>query len=994
MPSNQDPPGSEALRGLSGTPARDSSTGRHFRPWSTAQIPSRRSLTCLGRQEELRRAYTALREAERGEGSVFAVIGPSGIGKSRLLAEIEVLAGRQGFEIRRGIASPDSTLPLFPILQAIAPASLLAKRPVGPVIPNSRHERLNIDLSILDLLRALEALAHERPQLVVFDDFESADAESLRALGLMAGAVQFLPVLVLVAAKTDFVSSPGFADWLRGPGSGMVHRRRVEVVRLEALAQAPAVKMLESYLGRGARVLPHGLAPEELVVRAGGNPFFVLEMVDAYAQPRDRTGGVGPRRSREQVTESGSPPIPSAVRELITARLSGLDIHERTALQVAARLGLEFPAGALDVALPASRPRASDTLKGMARRAWPVYPVPGRRGWLRFEHELLREVLRERRVSRPERSALARLARWWERVYPEESIVASNLWAGARRPVELVEAWKRAIEQVISTRAPRQVVPLFRRLTAQLAELGQGEDRLALLCLGACERLRGQGEKTELLAMLDELDRVALGVPERLRADLLRIEAELFVDVRVSSDALERLERRLGQLRVPLDSVEFWRIRYLRAVLSLWHTSADASVAEVLETLRRMRPRPELAFESLALYSAATAALSNMRQTVGARRLLAEARQFVRNNQVDPSAAELVLNEVESMVAVMSGDAHLARRLLRRIIESYQRRGYPDREALEWVRLAGLELADRDLKMARVCLETASRLSSPLGLTPTSAYADVIWGWTSVVEGDWRGADRYFSEARELNDQPTDSVLLTFRRIGEILVRARTVDPVGALEELGELETTVEPETLSCGSEFLRAKAAILELMNRPDESRAALQRGLDLSRASGTTLDEVATLAELEEWYRRHGTQGEAKRTRDDRLRLAHRHALRPESDRTGITFVRAPGPTASPPPIRPRDPGRAVASLQTLILSYLGASKPLLGVGDGARDSSIGATEVDLARDLGIPRERFARTLGRLREGGHVARRRVRVPGRKRLVYAYSLSASRSTP
>ncbi len=58
----------------------------------------------------------ALERAQRGEGSVVAVVGNAGIGKSRLCHEFAEIATRAGMKVHRATGVPYSgALPLFPV---------------------------------------------------------------------------------------------------------------------------------------------------------------------------------------------------------------------------------------------------------------------------------------------------------------------------------------------------------------------------------------------------------------------------------------------------------------------------------------------------------------------------------------------------------------------------------------------------------------------------------------------------------------------------------------------------------------------------------------------------------------------------------------------------------------------------------------------------------------------------------------------------------------
>ncbi|MGZ4140036.1 MAG: ATP-binding protein, partial [Actinomycetota bacterium] len=74
----------------------------------------------VGRSEELSILEDALLAANRGQGSVVALAGDAGLGKTRLATELERRARSIGSEVLSGGCSEaDLSLPYLPLLEAI-----------------------------------------------------------------------------------------------------------------------------------------------------------------------------------------------------------------------------------------------------------------------------------------------------------------------------------------------------------------------------------------------------------------------------------------------------------------------------------------------------------------------------------------------------------------------------------------------------------------------------------------------------------------------------------------------------------------------------------------------------------------------------------------------------------------------------------------------------------------------------------------------------------
>ena len=83
------------------------------------------SLLCgpvIGRDSEIAAVVRALEAAAAGSGSLVLIAGDPGIGKTRLIREVEAAAGDRGFTTLRGTGyQQDQGLPFGPILDALGP---------------------------------------------------------------------------------------------------------------------------------------------------------------------------------------------------------------------------------------------------------------------------------------------------------------------------------------------------------------------------------------------------------------------------------------------------------------------------------------------------------------------------------------------------------------------------------------------------------------------------------------------------------------------------------------------------------------------------------------------------------------------------------------------------------------------------------------------------------------------------------------------------------
>ncbi|MFW6051843.1 MAG: protein kinase domain-containing protein [Myxococcota bacterium] len=165
--------------------------------------------------------------------------------------------------------------------------------------------------------RLVSALAQRGPMVVWVDALQWIDAPSLDVIRLMLQRTYEVPVLVVLAGRPE----PRVAPVLES------------VPRVEVRELADPSERLELVRRRfeGAEV------PEEvsraIVERAGGNPFFLIELVDALLE-RSEVAIEAEEGVRRVVRRSQAPfALPATVEGVIAARLAELGREEREAVR-------------------------------------------------------------------------------------------------------------------------------------------------------------------------------------------------------------------------------------------------------------------------------------------------------------------------------------------------------------------------------------------------------------------------------------------------------------------------------------------------------------------------------------------------------------------------------------------------------------------------------------------------------------------------------------
>src|SRR6266576_356247 len=157
-------------------PARAAAPGRH------AATP------VVGRDDELAVFDAGLDDALAGRGRLFVVVGPPGAGKTHLADEVASRAKGRGAAVRwgRGWDGGDAP-PYWPWRQAIR-----------ELPDHAGAERFQYFATVAELLRAEAA---RQPLMLVLDDLQAADEDSLLLLEFVASEVAEMPMLIVAVAR-------------------------------------------------------------------------------------------------------------------------------------------------------------------------------------------------------------------------------------------------------------------------------------------------------------------------------------------------------------------------------------------------------------------------------------------------------------------------------------------------------------------------------------------------------------------------------------------------------------------------------------------------------------------------------------------------------------------------------------------------------------------------------------------------------------------------
>jgi DNA-binding SARP family transcriptional activator len=347
----------------------------------------------------------------------------------------------------------------------------------------------------------LEALADERPLVLVFEDLQWADDALLDFVDELVDRVSGVSLLVVATARPELLERrPG---WAGGKPNALT-------ISLPPLSESDTARLVAALLERP--VLP-AEGHEALLARIGGNPLYAEQFC------------------RILVEHGRLEELPESLHGIIAARLDALADVEKRLLQDAAVVGNVFWLGALESIGGISRQDADELLRALVRREFVQRArrssVAGDTEYA-FRHELLRDVAYGEipRGARAERHR--RAAEWIDslgRADDHAELLAHHYLAaleGARAAGENVatlveragQALHRAGLRAIRLSANERAVEHFSRAIALVERLPEGDERsrteaelqlqlgvalFALRGLGAPEVERAYTRATELM---------------------------------------------------------------------------------------------------------------------------------------------------------------------------------------------------------------------------------------------------------------------------------------------------------------------------------------------------------------------------------------------------------------------------------------------------------------------------------------------------------------
>jgi tetratricopeptide (TPR) repeat protein len=814
----------------------------------------------VGRNDELEQLKRAFERAVDQRGCVVAtVVGPPGIGKSRLADEFTAAVADRGRVVTGHCLSYGDGITYWPLAEIVkefegsdldgAVAAVVNEE--APVIAAriaaaiGSGESVGSPAEIFWAFRKLfEGLAHQLPLIVLIDDLHWAEPTLLDLLEYVIGFASGAPMLLLCLARAElFDSRPSWA----------IPRQNAIIVPLQPISTTDANTLVE-------RLVVGDLSPAtraRVAEAAEGNPLFIEQLLALNVE--SSAGG-------ESVL------IPASLQALLAARIDRLEVSDRAVIERASIEGRSFHRGAVvELTEDETRAGVGASLISLSRKEFIQSDqalFTGDDGF-RFAHILIRDAAYEAVPKQLRAELHERFARWLERIVGNraseyEEILGYHLEQASRYHAELgrLGEARRLAETAAQRLAPaglralgRGDMPAAVRLLMRAVTLFPADDprRLELLPELAIALIDG-GRLAEAEPVLKEAeDRAGAGGSDvaMWRATIARLSLQIWTGNVAGKEMIAAAEAAVAACTKLGDDLGLARSWHLLGLYRMWGPStrgeADEAFLQALAHARLAAARRE---ESVTLQWMLTNAWYGSTPCSEGIRRCSEVLQESNAGNVEAMARI----ELGSFLA-MRGQFDEAREshagglaMLEDLGQQLNVAG-TSQEFYDIAMLAGdPAAAEARLRSACDMLELMGEsgfLGTRLGCLAEAIYA----------QGRFAEAESMSVRAEELVARDPSDVDAQFRwRAVRAKVLARRGEYAAAEALMREaVALTADTDWLNTRANVQIDLAEVLQLAGRRDEAVAALDEALQLFEAkenvvavrrARTRRDELAELA------------------------------------------------------------------------------------------------------------------------------------------------------
>jgi adenylate cyclase len=466
----------------------------------------------VARERELAQLFDVWQRVTSGEGQLLTVIGEPGVGKSRLLSEAMAQIKEQSADARllrgrclsygqsislwliadllRGLVGvqegdgPDRvreavSATLMELLsrgdaedqrETIDVLGEVLGLPVGGSMVAQAGPQVRRAALVRSLRRVLGALTERSSVILVLEDLHWIDEASQEVIGEVLVDVPGLRLMVLAAQRQGWRAPWGEWSW-------------TERISLRPLGESDTALLAGAILGgqiEGDKATA-SLAPDLLTYlrdRAGGNPFFVEELIRALQEAE----GLELEKGIITLKKGAAEKLPATLTEVILARLDRLEAQVKSVAQVGSVIGRSFAVRLLAQVMEQSQAALELPLTALQQAE---LAFPRRMAELEyvFKHVTVQEVAYGMLVQKRRKQLHLQTARAIAALYPSDDYVEMIAYHFERsgEDAEAIPWLERAGDRAASIYANETAVAHYQEARKRLEKAGGQLAHLARL---------------------------------------------------------------------------------------------------------------------------------------------------------------------------------------------------------------------------------------------------------------------------------------------------------------------------------------------------------------------------------------------------------------------------------------------------------------------------------------------------------------------------------
>lgn len=553
--------------------------------------PARQDL--VERDEVLGTLAPAIRLSTPDDASIILIVGEIGAGKSEILRTVldaHEATGSKGL-FRAYVACHPSGEPYGPWMSLIEHNDRLADDIPEP-LGNRQPAAQGPNVLVYETARALCRAAGAQPMALIFDDIQWADTSSLDLLLSVARQAAGLPLTLILACETPLHEGAPIARFV----PMLLRETPAQSIELGPLSAAGIHQIARARFPDVADALIDDLS-EHIRRWSGGNPLYVVEMLDGIESSGDIADALTTRRLDS---------LSFSLKQLAEYRLEQVSEETRQTIELASIVGDTFDLDLLD---DVSDHDTEELIQQLEEALAAGILIEERDSRLRFRYGVVRQLLtetqsglRRRQRHRAVLSALQRSCR-----SGTSSLDIARHAEAAGELTTAVDAFEQAGHQAVRLFNMPQAAQYYRQALGLAEQAGIDEARQDTLRLQYADCL----VRSDVTAAIREYEKVAARAfvreDDATRGKARQRLATIFYETGRRADAQDILD----DLLPDLERREDWQTLADALVCALYCAATESDLAAVdrlVEDLEAILDKIENSgYRALALAMKATA---------------------------------------------------------------------------------------------------------------------------------------------------------------------------------------------------------------------------------------------------------------------------------------------------------------------------------------------------------------------------------------------------